>query len=293
MKNKLAIVIPYYKIDFFEETIKSVASQKDKNFSLYIGNDNSPDDPLHIIKKYLKDDEYKYFYYKENLGGRNLALQWERILENVKEEWFQILGDDDELPENFVESFYNSITQLDEKGINVIKFPVKIIDENNNCIRQFSFGKNLISRYEFLISRINHSALSSLSENIFRTKSFLKYKIQQFPLAWHSDDCMIFEYAENDHILYCKNTFVFVRMSEKNISSMTNNTSLKETATNEFYSYIIANYYRQFSSTQKKIILKNLKKHLYYSHHKLSLQTIFIIFTDNFIHGLKLSKYLL
>jgi len=292
LKNKLAIVIPYYKIDFFEETIKSVASQKDKNFSLYIGNDNSPDDPLPIIKKYLEDDEYKYFYYEENLGGKNLALQWERILENVKEEWFQILGDDDELPENFVESFYNSITQLDEQGINVIKFPVKIIDENNNLIRQFSFGKNLINRYKFLISKINHSALSSLSENIFRTKSFLKYKIQQFPLAWHSDDCMIFEYAENDRILYCEDTFVFVRMSEKNISSMINNSSLKETATDEFYTYIISNYYRKFSSSQKNIILKNLKKHFYYTQHKLSVRTLLKIYLDNFVKGLKLTKYL-
>ena len=292
MKNKLAIVIPYYKIDFFEETIRSVASQTDKHFNLYIGNDNSPDDPLPIIKKYLKDDEYKYFYYEENLGGKNLALQWERILENITEEWFQILGDDDELPENFVESFYNSITQLDEKGINVIKFPVKIIDENNNFIRQFSFGKNLINRYKFLISRINHSALSSLSENIFRTKSFLKYKIQQFPLAWHSDDCMIFEYAENNQILYCEDTFVMVRMSGKNISSTDTHSSQKAKATYIFFEYIIQNHYKKFNSLQKKIIIKNFKKHLYYSHYKINIKTLITICFDNFVEGLKLLKYL-
>lgn len=47
---KLAIVIPYYKIDYFEETIKSVAQQTDRNFMLYIGNDKSPDNPLPVIE---------------------------------------------------------------------------------------------------------------------------------------------------------------------------------------------------------------------------------------------------
>ena len=90
MKNKLAIVIPYYKIDFFEEVLKSIASQTDKRFTLYIGNDASPDNPLQLIEKYFPEGNYHYFDYQENLGGKNLAMQWERILENVKEEWFQI-----------------------------------------------------------------------------------------------------------------------------------------------------------------------------------------------------------
>lgn len=41
----LAIVIPYYKINYFEETLKSLSNQTDKKFKVYIGNDASENDP--------------------------------------------------------------------------------------------------------------------------------------------------------------------------------------------------------------------------------------------------------
>src|SRR5690606_12290872 len=101
--NKLAIVVPYYKIDFFEKTLVSIANQTDKRFKLYIGNDASPNDPQCLINQYLSEVNYEYYDYKDNVGGKSLVNQWERILENVEEEWFQILGDDDTISPNFVE----------------------------------------------------------------------------------------------------------------------------------------------------------------------------------------------
>ncbi len=40
----LAIVISFYKIIFFEETLQSLANQIDKRFKVCIGNDASPSD---------------------------------------------------------------------------------------------------------------------------------------------------------------------------------------------------------------------------------------------------------
>lgn len=60
MQNLLAIVIPYYKPDFFEETLQSVAAQTDKRFTLYIGNDASAHDPLPLIQKYFPDGKYQH-----------------------------------------------------------------------------------------------------------------------------------------------------------------------------------------------------------------------------------------
>jgi len=290
--NKLAIVIPYYKIDFFEETLKSVAAQSNRNFTLYIGNDASPDDPKQIIDQYFDESSHHYFNYNNNLGGKNLALQWERILENVKEDWFQILGDDDMLSENFVDEFYDSLDTLDRENINVLKFPVKIIDAKNKFIKQFSFSKSIINRKDFLISRIDHVSLSSLSENIFRTETYRKHKINQFPLAWHSDDCMIFDYAENDRILYSEKSYIFIRNSGLNISSLSNNSKEKSQATNAFYGYIISRYYHLFTSEQKKILLNCLKKHYYYTGKKATSNIIFTVSRDNIINGIRLIKYL-
>ena len=40
----LAIIIPFYKLTFFEENLHSLAIQTDKRFKVYIGDDSSPYD---------------------------------------------------------------------------------------------------------------------------------------------------------------------------------------------------------------------------------------------------------
>ena len=45
----LAIVIPYYNIHFFDKTLFSLSCQTDKRFKVYIGNNNSPNDPMELI----------------------------------------------------------------------------------------------------------------------------------------------------------------------------------------------------------------------------------------------------
>ena len=47
----LAIVIPYFKINFFKETLESL-NQSCKNFKIYIGNDASQDNPDALIRQY-------------------------------------------------------------------------------------------------------------------------------------------------------------------------------------------------------------------------------------------------
>ncbi|SDI57159.1 glycosyltransferase family 2 protein [Chryseobacterium jejuense] len=217
-QNKLAIVIPYYKIDFFEETIKSVAKQRNKNFSLYIGNDASPNDPLPIIQKYFEADDYHYFDYKKNIGGQNLALQWERILENVQEEWFQILGDDDMISENFTEEFYQNLPLVEDKKISVIKFSHQWIDEKNQVIENFDYNFSELKPSDFFIKKYTQEIRSSLSENIFKFDSYQRIGFQKITLAWGSDDLAILLFSQGNNILYTKNSKVKVRISESSIS---------------------------------------------------------------------------
>ena len=51
----LAIVIPYYKINYFAETLESLAKQTDHRFHVYIGDDAS----LHSAEELLKNYEDK------------------------------------------------------------------------------------------------------------------------------------------------------------------------------------------------------------------------------------------
>lgn len=241
--NKLAIVIPYYKIDFFEETIASVAMQTDKRFTLYIGNDASPDDPLQIIEEYFKEGSYRFFNYKENLGGKNLVLQWERILENVEEEWFQILGDDDMISENFVEEFYQNIAEVEQEKINVIKVSQKWIDENNVELNQGTSLQPLIDAKTQFLVEYNHQFRASLSEHIFKKIEFCKYGFKKFPLAWHSDNLAVYETSGFGKLFFLQNCLVKVRMSEVNISNRKDDYEVKLYASHLYREYLMKEYY--------------------------------------------------
>ena len=52
MKNKLAIIIPAYKACFFREVLDSIVRQSNRDFTVYIGDDASPDDLESIVSDY-------------------------------------------------------------------------------------------------------------------------------------------------------------------------------------------------------------------------------------------------
>lgn len=264
---KLAIVIPYYKIDFFEETIKSVAEQTNKNFVLYIGNDASPENPQPIIEKYFNHNEYHYFGYKENLGGKNLALQWERILENVTEEWFQILGDDDVLASNFVEEFYHSKEYCDDQNIHCIKTVHHHIDEHDYLIRINDYNINTIEAKELFVNKYYGIVSSSLSENIFKTEMYRKYRFEKIPLAWGSDDIAILCFSGYGIIYYSRNTHVKVRISTLSISGSESLNSKKDDAYNIFREKFIINYAKKFSITFVNKVVEQYLQYSYKNHH--------------------------
>ncbi|WP_419488528.1 glycosyltransferase [Chryseobacterium bernardetii] len=265
IQHKLAIIIPYYKIDFFEETIKSVAKQSNKNFTLYIGNDASPNDPLPIIQKYFKSSDYHYFDYKKNIGGQNLALQWERILENVQEEWFQILGDDDMISKNFTEEFYKNLPLVEDKEISVIKFSHQWIDEKNQVIENFDYNFSELKPSEFFIKKYTHEIRSSLSENIFKLDSYQRIKFQKITLAWGSDDLAILLFSQGNNILYIKNSKVKVRISESSISGSDHLDDQKQKAYFELREILVTKYASIFDY---QFISKVVEEYLTSSYYK-------------------------
>ncbi|ASE63575.1 hypothetical protein CEQ15_19855 [Chryseobacterium indologenes] len=262
--KKLAIVIPYYKIDFLEKTVQSIVAQTNRDFVLYIGNDNSPHDPLPVLEQYLSNDEYQYFDYKENLGGKNLALQWARILENVKEEWFLILGDDDTVSENFVEEFYHHLNTIEEQKINVVKFSQALMDEEGKILSSFTKYNTTESAVHLWLQKIYEGHRSSLSEHIFRKSAYEKYHFREFPLAWHSDDLAVLEFSDFGSV-YCIDTAkTFVRISTASISGDVENKSYQERKTEaryQFFGYLINTYYGKFSPD---VLHKLINVHLHY-----------------------------
>ncbi|MCY0975825.1 glycosyltransferase family 2 protein [Chryseobacterium wangxinyae] len=258
--NQLAIVIPYYKIDFFEETLQSIAAQSNSNFVLYIGNDASPNSPLPIIQKHFKDNDYRYFDYNENLGGKNLTMQWERILENVSEDWFLILGDDDMIAENFVEEFYKSLQKVNSLDISVIRYSQFWVDEFNKPISTSTNFPPINSTKDIWRSKYFDYIPSSLSEHIFRKDSYNIYGFYKLPLAWYSDDVAILQFSRDKGIFFISKSFARIRISNSNISGKKDNEAQKKEAKYLYEEFILNHYYHYFSN---KELLKAIDLHIY------------------------------
>ena len=207
----LAIVIPYYKITFFEFTLESLATQTDHRFTVYIGDDNSSEKPIELLKKYKNQFDFVYYHFNENLGSVSLTKQWERSINlSVDEKWVMILGDDDVLDNNVVEEFYKNLEEVEDEKINVIRFSTFKIDEKNRIISEVYLHPKIEKATDFLF----RDKRSSLSEYIFRKDKILEVGFKNFPLGWCSDLLAILEFSKFGEI-FTINTAIFkIRISK-------------------------------------------------------------------------------
>ncbi|CAN1531837.1 Glyco_tranf_GTA_type domain containing protein [Flavobacteriaceae bacterium] len=254
----IAIVIPYYKSDFFETTLKSLSNQTNKNFKVYIGDDNSSDDPTTIIKKFENQISIQYKKFDTNMGAKSLPKQWQRCIELTNnEEWLIILGDDDVLGIKCIEKFYESLQEINRNNINVVKFATYIIDENDN-IKSRKFEHPQIEKStDFLYRKLKQETRSSISEYVFKMNIVKKYKFKNYPLAWHSDDFAFLQFSQFNNIFSINEEVVYFRYSNVNISGQKSiNQYKKHKATFLFYADLVFKYFSKFNFNQKKIIFK-------------------------------------
>lgn len=257
----LAIVIPYYKIRFFEATLQSLALQTDKRFKVYIGNDASKDDPTTLLEKYQNQFDFDYQYYEINLGSISLTQQWERCLTQVQdEEWVMLLCDDDVLDSNCVASFYENKDEIIKNEIHVIRFATIVIDQNDLPLSGVYKHPELERSTDFLIRKFKGGTRSSLSEFIFKTAVLKEVQFKILPLAWYSDILAVLE-VSNFGLLYTINeAVVHFRWSGDNITSRTDNLILKNGATFEFYYYLLKEKSSFFNENEIDTLKNQLEK---------------------------------
>jgi glycosyltransferase involved in cell wall biosynthesis len=281
----LAIVIPYYKLTFFEQTLQSLASQTDQRFKVYIGDDASPENPNEVLEKFQQNFDFIYHRFEENLGGTSLTQQWERCITlSSNEEWIMILGDDDVLGENVVEAFYYDIEGITRVS-NVIRFASMKIDGDGISISKiYSHPRN-----EKSIDFIFRDSRSSLSEYVFNKKQILNIGFKDFPLAWFSDVLAVLEFSDFKEVITINEAVVYIRITDLSISGNQNNLKLKAKATFYFYHYLLTKKSGQFVKNQKIELLLKISKCYIYNKKELNyffkISKIYLInflFTDYF-----------
>ncbi|MBV6880931.1 glycosyltransferase family 2 protein [Epilithonimonas ginsengisoli] len=263
MEKKLAIVIPFYKIDFFEETLVSLASQTNQNFNVYIGDDASPHSPEKLIEKYNKNTNFYYKRFDHNLGGKGkLSEQWERCIaiSDQDEEWMMILADDDYLSTNFVEVFYRKLEHIKKSNITLLRFKMRRVSEENNFLTDLE-QPILYKAQDYVWDDECHKRFISISENVFARKIYEEKKFRKYPLAWRVPMMMYMDFSNNGMVLGINDAFVAIRRSNQQLSWREDVSQYKTQAMELFYFDIINEYGYSFKKNQN---LKFLKVYTYY-----------------------------
>ncbi|WP_159947793.1 glycosyltransferase family 2 protein [Polaribacter septentrionalilitoris] len=281
----LAIVIPYYKLSFFEETLESLNKQTNKQFNVYIGNDASPENPEEIIKNFTSKLNITYKKFENNIGGGSLVKQWERCIELIKdEEWIMVLGDDDFIGENVVEEYYKAV-ELYNDETNVIRFSNVVINgEGENISKKFKFLEWQTAE-ESLSDKLLKGKRSSLSEYVFKKVVYEKYRFKEYPSAFHSDDQAWLDFS-NDKPIYSINTAtVSIRVSEQSLSGNIDNRIIIDQSAIKFFNDIIkSSKFNRFSSEAKYNILKRLE-HLYQKYNRFNFFIYIKLLLYHFKHS--------
>jgi glycosyltransferase involved in cell wall biosynthesis len=283
----IAIIIPFYKLTFFEATLTSLANQSDKHFKVYIGDDCSPENPTDLLEKYNGKIDFVYHRFENNLGGNDLVKQWERCMDlSHNEEWLMLLGDDDVLGENVIEEFYLHIHNNKDVKIDLVRFKLEIIDKNG-VIEKNEFVYNQFESAEQLLQRMfSKFETITASEFVFSRNVYLKNNgFVNFPLAWFSDYATWLSFGKNSKIYNIKSANVYWRLSDINISSQSKSNkqiSLKVKSLFLFISFVIKNFKVQ-TIVKKTYIFEHLN-YLFYEIKFLEILKILVseIFKSKF-----------
>lgn len=219
MQTTLAIVIPAYKPDFLLKTLTSIYSQSCKNFNLYIGDDCSPYGLSDIVHQF-KDERIHLIYkrFTTNLGGQDLAAQWERCIALTQgEEWIWLFSDDDIMGEKCVESFFKQLA-ITENAYDLYHFNVKVINGQEQILKE-SIYPDVTNATIFYRQKAMAQIESFVVENIFSRKVYEQVGgFSKFPLAWGSDTFTWMQMMKDKGMKTISSDFVYWRSSDVNIT---------------------------------------------------------------------------
>lgn len=273
----LAIVIPYFKLTFFEATLESLSNQTDKRFKVYIGNDASMENPLILLEKYRGIFDFVYHDFENNVGGISLVKHWERCINLIEEEeWLMILGDDDYLSDNVVEQFYFNFNNLKSRT-NLVRFASQMVYETENTKSKIFINPVWEKETDSYFRKYKGLSRSSLSEYIFLKKTYMSHGFMDYPLGWYSDDKAWLDFSEDKLIYSINESVVYIRISDISISGKSDNIELKYVSKIYFLKDVILCNLKKFTINQRLELLLDYESKLKWKE-KLTYEQWFWLF---------------
>lgn len=214
----LAIIIPAYKDTFLAETLNSLAVQSDQDFSVYIGDDNSPFDIKKVVDSYSDRLNIKYTRFEKNLGKENLVAQWERCIELSTEEWIWLFSDDDCMAPNCIEELKEEL--IKRENYDIYHCNVNVTNRNGEIIKKVRYP-DIITSKKLYKAKLKWKLDCYAIEFIFSRKIYTESGgFVSFDLAWGSDLATWAKFGTRKGIKTIESATVYWRSSGENISSI-------------------------------------------------------------------------
>ncbi len=163
-KDTIAVVIPYFKPRYLGEVLESLASQRDGDFSVFVGDDCSPDDPSALLEKYRQRLNITYKRFTTNLGRTSLPAHWTRCVAEVRSEWVWLFSDDDVASRI---AWHTSVRRLQAQRVNTTSTDSTFASLTRTAkthtprahptwesSREFAFAKLLDGRYSMAVEYV-------------------------------------------------------------------------------------------------------------------------------------------
>lgn len=187
--KQIAIIIPAYKTRFLKKTLDSIACQTNRNFTLYVGDDASPEDIWEVVEPYKNQMEIVYHRFETNLGSRDLTAHWERCIRLSHEPVIWLFSDDDLMPFDAVERIERMLERAGTERV-MFRFPLTVVDGQGHELRRNPEAVCVdTTAYSLLLDKLCGRIDSAACEYVFSRDVWEQAGgFVSFPLAWCSDD---------------------------------------------------------------------------------------------------------
>jgi len=196
----------------------SLCTQTDKNFSVLVGDDAGPNEIKLICESFSTKLNLRYVRFSENLGGRDLAAQWNRCLELVADEWVLMPGDDDTLHPECIQHFRSAVLESEGRHA-AYRATLRGIDEFDR--EQYIYPpiehENSVQRLMALANPDYHGMVIEYLFSKSRLQSIGGFI--SFPLGWYSDTATWILLATRGGVLGVPCAVTNHRMSGRNLSA--------------------------------------------------------------------------
>lgn len=219
MTHRLAIIIPAYKATFLPAALDSIAAQTGKDFTLYIGDDCSPEPIGDIVEQYRDKIEMVYQRFDANIGGKDLVAQWERCIAMSKNEpYIWLFSDDDVMEPNCVEALLKQIDKTNGE-YDVYHFDVNEINAEGCVTKHLPAYPQVLSAYDYYKGKSSGKYRSYVVENVFSRRIYDQAGgFMNFDLAWGSDVATWCIFCGKKGMFKIPDAHVLWRRSSQNIT---------------------------------------------------------------------------